>query len=116
MPPCVQRPVWCSVRHACMHACLPRPAGHMRCAAVHSPCLAWLHNQLTPSVHGLTQRLRVPLTTCVTQALGGSAAEVPKLATAADNLRTAGAILILRANSKNESEALIALHNVSFCV
>ncbi|PRW57992.1 FAD-dependent oxidoreductase isoform B [Chlorella sorokiniana] len=47
------------------------------------------------------------------QALGGAAAEVPKLATAAANLRTAGAILILRANSKNESEALIALHNAT---
>lgn len=47
------------------------------------------------------------------QALGGAAADVPKLATAASNLRTADAILILRANSKNESEALEALHNVS---
>ena len=41
---------------------------------------------------------------------------MPKLATAAANLRTAGAILILRANSKNESEALIALHNVRLSV
>ncbi|KAI7846191.1 hypothetical protein COHA_000261 [Chlorella ohadii] len=47
------------------------------------------------------------------QALGGAAAEVPKLATAAANLRTASAILILRANSKNETEALAALSNAT---
>jgi hypothetical protein len=48
------------------------------------------------------------------QALGGAAADVPKLATAAANLRTADAILILRANSKNdEEEALAALHNAT---
>lgn len=46
------------------------------------------------------------------QALGGATKDVPKLATAATNLRTADAILVLRANSRNESEALDALHKV----
>lgn len=48
----------------------------------------------------------------VLQGLGGAVAEVPKLATAAANLRTAHAILILRANSKNATVARAALSNV----